>query len=303
MKKFLLSLALVAMALPFTSCTDDEPVIQEDPVKETVQGKDLISSTITIAQNKVTYIETADYNFNIERTSKEAIVSVVANNVKFDSHMPYGVTFAMESIKATTFDENTIEFAASNVKFLDASTGEENTRYKLTDVRGYVDKANGVYSLVYTVNETWKVLVTSPTILSRVLDNDYTAPTDIYYIYKIDVATMKAEVFLHNIQFKVGGASSPVLKKISIPDLDVTATATGFELRGDNIVPFNYSGTNLDQATPMPPMVVTNFNGKIDIFESMHTIYFNSMGGEWDGFSGLYLWRKKSAHDWSDYYL
>ncbi|MBR5639818.1 MAG: hypothetical protein IKW83_08655 [Muribaculaceae bacterium] len=299
MKKFILSFALVLMALPFTSCTDDEPVIQEEPVKETIQGKDLISSTITLSQNEATYIETADYTFNIERTSKEAIVSVVANDVKFDSHMPYAVTFAMESIKATTFDENTIEFHASSVKFLDATTGEENTRYKLTDVHGYIDKKNGVYSLVYTVNGTWKVLVTSSTIRSRVADNDYTAPTDIYYIYKIDVATMKAEVFLHNIQFKVGGASSPVLKKISIPDLDVTPTATGFDLSGDNIVPFNYSGTNLDQATPMPPMNVTNYNGKIDLIESMHTIYFNSMGGEWDGFSALYLWRKISANDLS----
>jgi len=295
MKKILLSLALMAMALPFTSCTDDEPTPQEEPVKEAIEGKGLINSTITIAQNKATYIETADYTFNIEHTSKEASVSVVANNVKFDSHMPYAVSFAIESIKTTTFNENTIEFAAESVKFLDAETGEENTRYKLTDVRGYIDKTNEVYSLVYTVNGTWKVLVTSPTIRSRVANNDYTAPSGIYYIYKIDVATMKAEVFMHNIQFKVGGASSPVLKRISIPDLDVTATSTGFDLSGDNIVPFNYSGTNLDQATPMPPMVVTNYEGKIDLLESMHTIYFNSMGGEWDGFSALYLWRETSG--------
>lgn len=303
MKKFLLSLALVATAFAFTSCGDDEPYVPTI-TNETVHGKGLISSTITIEQNKATYIETADYTFNIEyRDMKEATVEVVANGVKFDSHMPYAVSFAMEGINTTTLtlDKNTInaiEFAASSVKFLDAETGEENTRYKLTDVRGYIDKKNGVYTLTYTVNGTWRVLVCNSTILSRVLNNDYTAPSDTYYIYKIDIATMKAEVFLHNIQFKVGGASSPVLKKISIPGLDVTATATGFELSGDNIVPFNYSGENLDQATPMPPMVVTNYTGKIDLIESMHTIYFNSMGGEWDGFSALYLWRWTSAHDY-----
>lgn len=290
MKKFLLSLALMALALPFTSCTDDEPVIQDEPVKETIQGKGLINSTITIAQNEVTYIETADYTFNIERTSKEAVVSVVANNVKFDSHMPYAVSFAMEGIKTVGFDENTIAFSAPSVKFLDPETGEENTRYKLTEVRGYLDKKNGVYTLVYTVNGTWRVQVTSPTIRSYVTNNDYTAPTEMYYIYKIDIATMKAEVFLHNIQFKVGGASSPVLKKISIPDLDVTPTATGFDISGNNIVPFNYSGANLDQATPMPPMVVTNYSGKINTGESNHKIHFNSMGGEWDDFASLYLW-------------
>ncbi len=298
MKKFLLSLALVATALAFTACGDDEPYVPTI-INETVHGKNLINSTITIAQNKATYIETADYTFNIEyRDMKEATVEVVANGVKFDSHMPYAVSFAMEGINTTTLKENTIEFDAPSVKFLDAETGEENSRYKLTDVRGFIDKNNGVYSLVYTVNDTWRVLVCNSTILSRVAYNDYTAPSDIYYIYKIDIATMKAEVFLHNIQFKVGGATSPVLKKISIPNLDVTATATGFELSGDNIVPFNYSGENLDQATPMPPMVVTNYTGKIDLIESMHTIYFNSMGGVWDGFSGLYLWRWITASDW-----
>ena len=149
------------------------------------------------------------------------------------------------------------------------------------------------------MNDKWKVIVTSSTIRSRIAPgNDYTAPTELYYIYKIDITKMKAEVFLHNIQFKIGGASSPVLKKISIPELDVTPTTTGFELSGDNIVPFNYSGENLDQATPMPRMVVTNYSGKIDILEGMHTIYFNSMGGEWDGFSGLYLWEWKGASDW-----
>ena len=43
MKKFLFSLALVALTLSFTACGDDEPVIQDEPVKETVIGKDLIN--------------------------------------------------------------------------------------------------------------------------------------------------------------------------------------------------------------------------------------------------------------------
>ncbi len=290
MKKFLLSLALVATALAFTSCGDDEPYVPKI-TNETVVGENLINSTITLANNSVNYIETANYTFNIEyRDMKEAIVEVVANGVKFDSHMPYAVSFAMEGIKVTGFDDSTIAFGAPSVKFLDPETGEENTRYKLTEVRGYLDKKNGVYTLVYTVNGTWRVQVTSPTIHSYVANNDYTAPSERYYIYKIDISTMKAEVFLHNIQFKIGEASSPVLKKISIPDLDVTPTATGFDLSGDNIVPFNYSGENLDQATPMPRMVVTNYSGKINTGESNHRIHFNSMGGEWDDFDALYLW-------------
>ena len=299
MKNFLLLLALVATALAFTSCGDDEPYVPQI-TNETVEGKDLINSTVTLASNSVTYIETADYTFNIEYVDmKEATVKVVTNNVKFDSHMPYAVSFAMDGIKTYQLNDQYVRFMSSKVKFLKPATGEENTNYTLTDVIGYIDKVNKVFTLQYTVNDKWKVIVTSSTIRSRIAPgNDYTAPTELYYIYKIDITKMKAEVFLHNIQFKVGGASSPVFKKISIPELDVTPTTTGFELSGDNIVPFNYSGENLDQATPMPRMVVTNYSGKIDILEGMHTIYFNSMGGEWDGFSGLYLWEWNGASDW-----
>lgn len=296
MKKFILSLALMALALPFTSCTNDEP-IQDEPVKETLTCKGLINSTITIKSNTVNYIETADYIFNIEYTKDEATVSVIAQGVKFDSHMPVKVSFRMEDIKVKGFEENAIAFGAASVKFFNPETGEENTNYTLTDVRGYIDKKNEVFTLTYIVNGTWRVQVTSPTIRSYVANNDYTAPTETYYIYKIDIEKMKAEVFLHNVQFKVGGASSPVLKKISIPDLDVTPTATGFDLSGNNIVPYNYSGENLDQAIPMPPMVVTNFNSKIDIGYYVHTIFFNCMGGEWNDKSLLYLWWKTNTDD------
>ena len=299
MKKFLLSFALVALALAFTSCGDDEPYVPQ-VTKETVVGENLISSTITLANNSVNYIETANYTFNIEyRDMKEATVEVVANDVKFDSHMPYAVSFAMEGINTYQLNDQYVRFISSKVKFLNPTTGEENTNYTLTDVVGFIDKVNKVFSLRYTVNNKWKVIVTSSTIRSRIAPgNDYTAYTDLFYIYKIDIATMKAEVFLHNAQFKIGEATSPLLKKISIPDLDVTPTVYGFDLSGDNIVPFNYSGDNLDQATPMPRMIVTNYSGKIDILEGMHTIYFNCMGGEWDGFSALYLWEWKGAADW-----
>jgi len=291
MKKTILFLALVAMTMSLVACGDDEPYVPEI-TNETVVGEDLINSTITIASNSVNYIETADYTFNIEYLEmREATIEVIANDVKFDSHMPYPVSFAMEAIKTYDLNDQYVKFHASKVKFLNPASGEENSRYTLSNVQGYIDKRNKVFTLDYTVNDTWRVLVCSSTICSRVDGNDYTSPSELYYIYKIDVATMTAEVFLHNIQFSVNGAVSPVLKKISIPGLTVTPTTTGFDLSGDNIVPLNYSGTNLDQATPMPPMVVTNYEGEIDICDAEQSISFNSMGGEWDDDdTPLYLW-------------
>ena len=315
MNKFLLSLALVATALAFTSCGDDEPN-QEQPVKETIQGKDLINWTIKAADNTTNYVETADYTFNIERTKNEATVSVLAQGVQFDSHMPFEVSFRMEDIKASSFDENFVRFKAESVKFYDPETGEENAKYKLTNVRGYVDKKNNVYSLDYTVNGTWRVLVCNSTVSSLVTDNNYNATSELYYTYKIDVANRKAEVFIYNVQFQVGGATSPVLKKISIPNLDVEFTTLNYteltdvdditiitdpiiKLTGDNIVPIYYTGENLDQATPYPALVVTNFNSALCINQGFYTIYFNARGGEHNSANNpncnLYLWNNGPA--------
>ena len=313
MKKLFLSLALVATALAFTSCGDDEPN-QDQPVKETIQGKDLINWTIKAADNTTNYVETADYTFNIERTNNEATVSVIAQGVQFDSHMPIKVSFRMEDIKAKAFDDNFVRFKAESVKFFDPETGEENTRYKLTNVKGYVDKKNNVYSLDYTVNDTWRVLVCNSTVSTLVADNDYTAPSELYYTYKIDISTMKAEVFIYNVQFTVGGATSPVLKKISIPNLDVEFTTLDYsditdtddninepiiKLTGDNIVPIYYTGENLDQATPYPALSVTNFYCALNIAQGFYIIHFNAHGGEHNSSnnanSNLYLWNKGPA--------
>ncbi len=315
MKKILLSLALVATALAFASCTDDEPN-QEQPVKETVQGKDLINWTIKAADNTTNYVETADYTFNIERTKNEATVSVLAQGVQFDSHMPFEVSFRMEDIKASTFDDNFVRFKAESVKFFDPETGEENAKYKLTNVRGYVDKKNNVYSLDYTVNGTWRVLVCNSTVSSLVTDNNYNATSELYYTYKIDVANRKAEVFIYNVQFQVGGATSPVLKKISIPNLDVEFTTLNYteltdvdditiitdpiiKLTGNEITPTYYTGENLDQATPYPALSVTNFNSVLCIAQGFYTIYFNARGGEHNSANNpncnLYLWNNGPA--------
>ena len=315
MKKFLLSLALVATALAFTSCTNDEPN-QEQSVKETIQGKDLINWTIKAADNTTNYVETADYTFNIERTKNEATVSVLAQGVQFDSHMPFEVSFRMEDIKASSFDENFVRFKAESVKFYDPETGEENAKYKLTNVRGYVDKKNNVYSLDYTVNGTWRVLVCNSTVNSLVTDNNYNATSELYYTYKIDVANRKAEVFIYNVQFQVGGATSPVLKKISIPNLDVEFTTLNYteltdvdditiitdpiiKLTGNEITPTYYTGENLDQATPYPALSVTNFNSALCIAQGFYTIYFNARGGEHNSANNpncnLYLWNNGPA--------
>ena len=288
MKKILLSLALVATALTFTSCGDDEPIIQDEPIKETIVGKNLISSVVTIAQNKATYIETADYTFNIEGTKNDAKMSIVATDVKFDSHMPVKVSFRLEGIKAIYFDNNTIMFNAAKVKMY-KTTGEEYSGYEITNVQGYIDSKNGVYSLEYVVNGTWRIIVCNTTIRTCVTNYDYTAPTELYYTYQIDITTMKAEVFIYNVQFQVDNDMSPVLKKISIPGLDVTATATGLELTGDNIVPTYYTGANLDQATPYPALIVTNFKSTLNLLNGEHTIFFNCHGGEHQVRNLLYI--------------
>lgn len=299
MKKFLLALSLMAITLPFTSCGDDEPY-QPTITQQSITADDLISSTINPDNNTVNYIEKARYSFNIEyRDMREATVKVIATGAKFDAHMP-AISFAIDAIKTYDLNDDYVKFQASKVKFLSSATGEENTNYTLSNVSGYIDKRNQVYTLDYTVTNTqqnmsWRVLVCSSTIASRVEGNDYRSPSELYYIYKININTMKAEVFLHNVQFTVGNATSPVLKKISVPNLDVTATATGFELTGTDIVPTYYTGENLDQGTPYPALVVTNYKSIIDVTAGEHSIYFNAHGGEHSNTSDLYLWSWKAS--------
>lgn len=294
MKKFLFSLALVAMTLSLTACGDDEPSIKDETTKESVVGKDLINSVIDMKQNQPNYIETADYTFNIERNgNKEAKVSVSASGVKFDSHMPFEVSFRFEDIKCSQFDEHTVSFNAMHVKMY-KPTDEEYAGYDISNVEGYIDSKNGVYSLEYIVTTSsgsWRVIVSNTMIRSTVSNNDYSAPTQLYYTYQIDIATMKAEVFIHNVQFTVGGAQSPVLKKISIPDLDVVATLAGLEITGDNIIPIYYTGENLDLGTPYPALIVTNFHSTLNLRNGDHSIYFNAHGGEHKVDNTLYLWK------------
>ena len=89
----------------------------------------------------------------------------------------------------------------------------------------------------------------------------------------------------------MGGAQSPVLKKISIPDLDVVATLAGLEITGDNIIPIYYTGENLDLGTPYPALIVTNFHSTLNLRNGDHSIYFNAHGGEHKVDNTLYLWK------------
>ena len=290
MKKIVLLSAIALMSLNLTSCGDDADNRGNDlEISQTITATDLINSTITMSSNSVNYIAGADYSFNLTTTSTGTQVEVVANGVKFDSHMPYAVAFKMDKIKATSASDGIITFSAPSVKYYDLETGAENTRYTIGDVQGFLDTDNKIYSLSYTVNGTWKVLVCNNQVSTTVAGNDYSAPTELYYTYRIDISKMKAEVFIYNVQFQVGGDTSPTLKKISIPDLDVTGTATGFELSGDNIVPIHYTGVALDQPTPYPALTVTNFSASLNLESGDHSIFFNCHDGEHKVQNKLYV--------------
>ena len=289
MKKFFLFFALAALTLSFTSCTDknDEPI--QEPI--TLVGNKMLNATIKLADNSVNYVENANYLFTITpQNGDNPLVTVRVEGIKFDSHMPVKVSFNMEDIKAKTTNDDYIIFEASSAKIFN-TTGEEITNYKVTDVRGCIANSFvGCYALEYTINNTWRVMACSNYLLTKVTNNDYDS-SELFYAYSLDTENMKAEVFIYNVQFQVGGAMSPVLKKISIPDLDINVTASGIELTGDNIVPTYYTGANLDQGTPYPALVVTNFKSTLNLRNGDHTIFFNCHGGEHNVTNKrLFLW-------------
>ena len=278
MKHLFLSLALIAIALPFTSCSDDKNEPISTPV--TLVGNKMLNATIKIADNSVNYVESANYSFVITpQNNDNPFVKVKASGIKFDSHMPVKVSFDMEDIKAKTTNDDYIIFEAPTAKIYDTS-GNEITNYAITNVKGCIANTFiGCYALEYTVNGTWRVMACSNNLLTKVTDNNYDG-NELFYSYALDVDDMKAEVYIFNVQFQVGGASSPTLKKISIPDLDINVTASGIELTGDGIVPTYYTGANLDQATPYPALTVTNFKSTLNLRNGDHNIFFNCHDGE-----------------------
>lgn len=286
MKKLILAILVPAMALLAACGSDDEPV---KPVKVDIEPQEMALLTLNASTGDFNHYCKAQCSLTVDEATSTATVTVLG--ASFDPRMPHSVDFIVGDVRSTAIthngDDYSFRLSAASATMLNPTTGEPYSGYEITDVTGNINTSKGLYNITFTVNTrgaAYKVVATSATLRTDVGSDSYETTGKLYYEYNL-LDDLKAEVYIHNVQFSVGGASSPLLPKIHIPDLTVTPTATGYKLTGTGIIP-----NNITAGGPVPMgerFVVTNFEATLNVVTGAHDIYFNCMGGEHAGNASL----------------
>ena len=288
MKKILLGLLVPTLALMAACGSDDEPA---KPSKFQIEPQDMALLTLNATTGELNNACKAQCDFTVDEGTSTADITI--HDAFFDARMPYGVNFIISDVRAAAITHNgddcSFKLSAASATMINPTTGESYAGYEITDVNGHIDTARGIYHVTFTVKTrgaSYKVVATSTTLRTAINDKSYENTGELYYEYNL-IDLFEAEIYIHNVQFNVGGASSPKLPKIHIPDLVVVPTATGYKLTGDGIIP-----NNITAGGPVPMserFVVTNFEATLNVLTGEHHIYFNCMGGEHDGNAPLAL--------------
>lgn len=287
MKKTIYFFAILTTLVLAACGSDDEPTV---PVSVADQNMALL--VVNESASTVNYVGGAVYSFDVDAEANTLQVNV--QGAKFDSRMPHDVSFLISDVTIAGLTRNgancSFRFSASTAAMLNPATSEPYSGYEITDVKGFVDTAKGIFTVNYKVvtrGATYTVYSTRNAITTAIADATYDGTSSLYYEYDLDTEAMTADVYIYNVQFSVDGASSPLLPKILIPGVKMIATATGYTLNGDGIIP-----SNITAGGPVPMgerFVVTNLSATLNLATGAHSIYFNCMGGEHAGNAKLAL--------------
>ena len=287
-KLFALSL-LTAFVAGLSSCGTDEPAAYPDVMVDC--GK-LLTITIDDGNGKFNHLCEASCIITVDPNKNTA--QILVRDASFDPRMPFSVSYLIDGVTLTNFkmngEECSFNLNAAEAQMLNLGTNEPYDGYTITDVKGHIDTFKDITTISYKVNTrgtTYQVVSTDDELRTVISGSEYDNTTELYYEYDLDLETMKADVYIFNVQFAVGDAKSPVLKKICIPGVPFEGTGNGYKLAGTDIIPLNYSGGG---AVPMGDrFVVTNFSATLNVTSGSHHIFFNCMGGEHEGSIALAL--------------
>ncbi len=288
MKKLAFLLLLPAMAL-LTACGNDDEPVPAKPIL--IDKQDMAFLTLNAATGEFNHYCKAQCELSVDADATLATATILG--AAFDPRMPHGVDFTIGDVRALSLsrsgDDCSFTLKAASASMLNPSTGEPYSGYEITDIGGHVDTARDIYTITFGVNTRgtgYKVVATSTTLRTDVGTDSYYDTGKLYYQYNL-LDNLKAEIYIHNVQFSVGGASSPLLPKIHIPDLTVVPTSTGYKLIGNGIIP-----NNITAGGPVPMgnrFVVTNFEATLNVITGEHHITFDCMGGNHTGDAALAL--------------
>ena len=266
MKKLLSLLAVMAMLMGFTACSDDnnEPLA---PTSSTTSIEALNVKTVTAGN--VSNESSCATDITVDPS--KGTVSLTFKGISFSSRMP-AVTFSLEGMKYTTGKNSRTEYHFT------ASTLTPMPGYTVTNVDGYANPKDGVLYVSYVVNNTWTVNISSQLYYSALSDGKFSYGTTndtyiTYFLYQANSA-WKGDIKMFNIQF---APQMPTLKQIRIPlaGVTITPTATGYNMSGTDIVPYYTTGTT---EAPMKDRTITDLTGSVDLVTKKYTLQFTCFG-------------------------
>lgn len=143
------------------------------------------------------------------------------------------------------------------------------------------------FSMLFIVTMLSMVLVScgddepDPAIPTQKLESAYVDATDTHYTFDIDLNKDSSSIYLYNIVFRIGEATSPAMN-IRI-DAPVTVDKSGkvYTYSGNKIMPYMLRGTT---PVPMPgdDYQVNNLTCSVDTKNRTYSIKFDCHGGHFD---------------------
>lgn len=120
-----------------------------------------------------------------------------------------------------------------------------------------------------------------PPVPTQHLESLYQDPTEAHYLFDIDLNKDSSSIYLYNIVFRIGEATSPSMN-IRI-DAPVTVDKSGkvYTYSGTGIMPYMLRGNT---PVPMPGdiYVVTNLTCIVDTKDKKYSLTFDCHGGHFD---------------------
>lgn len=116
---------------------------------------------------------------------------------------------------------------------------------------------------------------------AQTLESDYQDLTETRFMFDIDMEKDSSSIYIYNIVFTIGTASSPAMN-IRV-DAPVTVDKTGkvFTFAGTGIHPYMQRGSALMQLTE-DRYLVTNLNCTVNTANKTYDIAFDCHGGHFD---------------------
>ncbi|MDO4971346.1 MAG: hypothetical protein Q4E41_04540 [Bacteroidales bacterium] len=174
-----------------------------------------------------------------------------------------------------------IGFKEADKKYTITTTSAKGSNgINVSGIKGYFNTDSHAYVVEFTVDNNFKVVLTSQLNLSAKPSSTekYYAFTHNFFKNKLDVMERNLQMSIYNVKFV---EQMPTLKEmiVRVNDTDltnyITSTPTGYTLKMDKVIPFYKEGNT---ETPMETRPMTNVKLEVNLVERDFSIEFDCFG-------------------------